>query len=52
MVTCSPEVSFGILEVSVSERPLYAELRLGSCDEEAQCTSNVVGRWGLLGGGV
>mgnify|MGYP002803547617 CR=1 FL=1 len=44
----SGQVSFGILEVSVSERPLYAELRLGSCDEEAQCTSNVVGRWPRL----
>lgn len=42
----SGQVSFGILEVSVSERPLYAELRLGC--EEAQCTSNVVGRWPRL----
>eukprot|EP00435_Cladocopium_sp_Y103_P029419 s2946_g7.t1 len=41
----SGKATLGILQVSVAERPLYAELKMGG---EAQCTSCVTGRWPSL----
>lgn len=41
-----PQATLGILQVTVAERPLYAELKMGG---EAQSTSCVTGRQGGSG---